>query len=318
MADRNADIGLIVNPRARKVKKRFLPGNRFWEGLVPDERTWITDDFEELESALKQAREKGMARLALLGGDGTHHLCLTFLVRTWTPPYPEIIPLPGGTMNALCKNLGIKAAPREILQSVVSGGTGCTVTKNLIRVSHSGLDRYGFTFANGIIYNAFADYYRAPDPGVTDAVRATVVSLASGLLAKDSPANRLRPVNARVRADGEIVADGNVRVITASTLDNPVLWFKPFPYELNGLPAFHCVINRMDAKDIIMNAWSLMRGKARHPAHFIGELSRLEIQTDQGYILDGEIYEVKGPETINVTVGPAMKFMGPAAREIAP
>ncbi len=308
--------GLIINPRAWKVKKRNLQETEWWRGIIPEENVWITHDLDVLDRALVEARDKGVDHLAIVGGDGTLQVTLTHLVGLWQTKPPVILPLPGGTMNALCVNLGIKGTPEQVLQNGMKSldrGQSTIAGKYLIHLNENDeVDRYGFTFANGVIFRAFGDYYRAAEPGIKDAVRVTIAGLASGFLPSTSERNRLRTVQARVAHKDQVLADGSVRVVSASTLDNPVLWFKPFPMELNGRPSFHCVVNRMDAKDLLLNAWPLMRGKKTHPRHYVDQLDELEIEMDQGYILDGEVYDLSGKNTIKITTGPAFSFLVPA------
>ncbi|MFO8055663.1 MAG: diacylglycerol kinase family protein [bacterium] len=307
--------GLIVNPRAWKVKKRNLEDPGWWRGLVPDENVWVTHDLDVLDRALAEARDKGVTHLAMVGGDGTLQVTLTHLISLWKDNPPAILPLPGGTMNALCSNLSIKGTPEEVLSrsmKALDRGRSSVAGKHLIHLTENDeVDRYGFTFANGVFFRAFGDYYRAAEPGIKDAVRVTIAGLASGVLPSTSEWNRLRTVDARVVHKNDVLADGPVRVITASTLDNPVLWFKPFPTMLNGRPSFHCIVNRMDAKDLLWNAWPLMRGKKTHPRHFVDQLDEIEIETDQGYILDGEVYDLSGKNNIKITAGPAFSFLVP-------
>jgi len=307
--------GLIVNPRAWKVKKRDLEAPGWWRGIVPDENVWITHDLDVLDQALIEASDKGVTHLAIVGGDGTLQVTLTHLIKLRQKGTPAILPLPGGTMNALCTNLFIKGTPEEILAKAMTGpdkGNVSLAGKHMIHVvENDSTERYGFTFANGVIFRAFGDYYRAAEPGIKDAVRVTLSGLASGLLPADSPSNRLRTVEARVEHKGEVLADGEVRVISASTLDNPVLWFRPFPQTLDGLPSFHCVVNSMDMKDLLRNAWPLMRGKKTHPRHFVDQLDEIDIEIDQGYILDGEVYDLPEKSNIKISTGPAFSFMVP-------
>ncbi len=309
---------LIVNPEAKKVKRKFFPDNPFWEKVLPKERIWVTRSPEEVPLDLAEIQAEGINRIAILGGDGTLQIVLTHLIKTWSGPLPDVIPLHGGTINTLCHNLGLDSDPvRELsryVDDLEQGRSMHVAHKNLIRVTEQGArDHYGFTFANGVFFRAFADYYKNPQPGVKDAIKVTAVGLLSGLLPSASKRNRLRPIKARITHNQDVWMDGEVRVIAASALENPVLWFKPFPHELNGRPAFHFVANAMDAKEIIRNAWPLMRGRASHPKHIIEQVDHIEARTDTGYILDGEVYPIEKETGIRISIGPAVGFMMPAA-----
>ena len=311
---RSPRLGLIINPRAFKVRTHYLQKRAFWVGCLPEEHIWIPNGINALQKDLEKVCELGADYLAILGGDGTIHMTLSKLIPLWSGSLPTIVPLQGGTINALCGDLGVsttaEVALAEMMEVLIGRGSPRVVTKHLIHIQDTlGNDRYGFTFANGVMYRGFSDYYRTKTPDAFDAVRATMNVLGSAFLPADSPRNLLKSIPMHVISRGEDLANGPVRVIAVSTLENLVLWFRPFPTELNGQPEFHCLVNRMGAYEIALNAWSLMRGRCRHPGHHVTKTDDLVIKTNEGYLIDGEMFHLSEPMEIRFKLGPAVNFV---------
>ncbi len=321
--DLRSQFRLIVNPMARVVKKRYLKNNRFWEKYLDKNQYRVSETLEDLACDVREFSDQGVHYLGILGGDGTIHQVMTALINHSPPSYPAVLPLRGGTMNSVANNIGQKDSPEKVLpgflSSLASGNTPSGIIKYLIRVSESpsageGQEEiqrtfYCFSFANGMLVRFFADYYSVPEPGFRQAVSLILKIFAGGTLSTNWSRSFLAPLEMEIRAGNQDVPTGKVNVVVASSLDNPVLWFKPFGAMLNGRPQFHCLVNAMDKKDLIRNLWGLFVGQCEHPLNWVAQINDIEIQSKEGYSLDGELYFLSNPALLRLSVGPGIHFL---------
>jgi hypothetical protein len=309
-------FGLIINPYAKQVKKRYLATNRrFWEALLSPEEYALPDGADKVKDSVASFLDRGIDTLGIIGGDGTVHLVLSELLKLNPPRLPAILPFRGGTINALCNNLGNRDTPEDTLKKLMGiiPSHRIQTYKHLLRVEEQGKGgselRFGFSFANGVLVGAYNEYYQAKNPGLTAALKIILKIFATGMVSMGGGPGILTPVEMKVRVPGRLEREGKFRVVVASVLENPTLWWKPFGQELNGRPAFHYLVNSMATHTLVWNMWDLFIGKVQHPEHSVGQTGEVEVECDAGYILDGEVFGVGRKLTIRITLGPALKFL---------
>lgn len=309
-------FGLVINPHARQVKKNYLAHNRrFWEALLRPEEFELPEGMDKVKDAIARHLDRGVNTLGIIGGDGTINLVLSELLKMDPSRAIAIIPFRGGTINALCNNLGNRDAPEETLKKYlgISPSNRVQTYKRLIRVEESGEGnsqlRYGFSFANGALVRAYNDYYKSKNPGFGVALKIILKIFATGMVSLGYGQGVLASVDMKVRIPDRMDREGKFRVVVASVLDNPTLWWKPFGHELNGQPAFHYLVNSMATHELAWNLWDLFNGRANHPSHRVGQTSEVRVESDAGYILDGEVFGVDKKLKVRITLGPALKFL---------
>jgi len=309
-------FGLIINPCAKQIQKKYIAANRrFWEALLDPEEYALPDGADKVRDAIARQLDRGISTLGILGGDGTVHLALSELLRMNPDRLPAILPFRGGTVNALCNNLGNKDAPEDTLRKLVGVSPGHPVQtyKHLIRLDERSDDyenvRFGFSFANGVLVGCYNEYYRAKTPGLSTALKIIFKIFATGMVNFGAGAGLLSPVEMKVRVPGKIDREGKFRVVVASVLDNPTLWWRPFGAELNGRPEFHYLVNYMSTQELAWNVLDLLVGKVQHPLHAVGQTAEVCLESQGGYIMDGEVFGVGQKLSIRITLGPALKFL---------
>lgn len=309
-----APIGLIVNPAARAVKRRHLVRQPFWRAHVPDPLVRLTRNLEELDGAIVAFRERGVRAVAVLGGDGSvHHLVDTLLRRYAESEVPMVLALAGGTMNGLARALGTGGSPEAVLRAALVALAGAAPPVRLRHVlqvadARDGRVRYGFSFATGLAYRAYQQYYRNPEPGMADALRATLLPLTAVLFGGPF----YDGVRLEVQADGAPFLPEPPHTLVASVVDNPLLWFKPFGARLGDAAAFHMGATSMRPREIAPRLWSLFRGRCRHPRLRIERTRDATVRGDIGYLIDGDLYPGDGRMDVRLTVGPRLQFLVPA------
>jgi Diacylglycerol kinase catalytic domain len=307
-------VGLIVNIAARKVKNRYLGHGAFWRELLPDHCVRVTGSLDELERATADFQERGVRVLAGLGGDGTlHHLVDTLLRQYGADEVPLVLGLAGGTMNGLPRALGSGGPPARVLRSVIDalaeGDPPPFQTRHVLRITDTagGRSVYGFGFAAGLIFRAYQEYYRSSEPGLADALRASLLPVRAALLG----GSFFDPVLLEVRAAGTAWYPGSVQTVVASVTDNPFLWLRPFGTPLGEARAFHFAATSMGAREMAPRLWSILRGHCSHPRLRVDRVSDASVTGENGYIVDGDLYFAKERFDLSLTVGPPVRFVLP-------
>ncbi len=309
-------IGLVVNPAARGVKRHHLGPEPFWRAQIPSRLVYLTRSLEELDEAVAALRAAGVQVVAGLGGDGSlHHLVDAVLRCYHETETPIVLPLAGGTMNGLPRALGTGGSPARVLTAAVAAmanGPPPAQVRHVIKVfdEQTNGSRFGFSFAAGLVTRAFREYYRRPEPGLLDALRASILPLRAALLG----GTFYDDLRLDVRAGGAPWMPEPPHTILASVMDNPVLWFKPFGPPLGDADAFHLAATSMRPREIAPRLWSLFRGRCRHPRLRVDQCRTATVRGDCGYVIDGDLYGNDGGVDVQITVGPRLRFLVTAAR----
>ena len=295
-------FGLIINSYAKGVHKRYIVSHRkFWEAMLKPAQYQLPDGIEQNAFALKKLLGDEIDVLGILGGDGTVHTVLNDLLKLNPPKFPAILPFRGGTINALCNNIGTKDSPEETLKKFVglSHSHPTQFFKYLIRITEQGEEetgqRYGFSFANGVFPKIFQVYYGYKNPGFGAALRLILKVFLYSPFRPGYVSNLISPVDMKIEGRAGKVMDGKIRVLAVSTLESPTLWWKPFGPELNGRPQFHYLANAMSNPEMILNMFDVFIGRSNHARHLVADADELLVECDTGYVLDLSLIHISEP-----------------------
>jgi hypothetical protein len=230
---------------------------------------------------------------------------------------PMMLALAGGTMNGVARALGSGGAPAHVLGATIAAltrGTPSFDARPVLSVRHpqDGSCRHGFSFAAGLVYRVLEDYYRRAEPGVLDAVRASLLPLRAAVT------NRAfyRGVELDVCTGGVPWLPESPHTLLASVLDQPLLWFRPFGLPLAGAPAFHLAATSMRPGEIAPRLWAVFRGRCRHPRLRSGQVREVAVSGPSGFVIDGDLHPAERFD-VRITLGPAIRFLRPATRSEA-
>ncbi len=307
-------FGLVVNGRARAVRRRYLGPAPFWASHLPSHAVSVTHTLEELDDAIARFCARNVRVVAGLGGDGSLHHLVDAIVRHYDhASLPVVLVLAGGTMNGLARAIGSGGAPDDVLATslaLLESGQLPVRKLPLLRVEDASHDvLHGFSFATGLVFRAFETYYRRPEPGIRDAVVASLLPLRTALFG----GSFYDPVRLEINADDSGPwMSGAPHTLLASVVDRPLLWFRPFGEVADHTDLINVAATMMRPREIAPRLWSIFRGRCRHPGVRIGRCSSLTVRGDCGYLIDGDLYR---PESTNVTIsrGPRMNFLQPTA-----
>lgn len=307
-------LGLIVNPAARRVRRRYLAADRFWERELPPAAVFTTHTPKELDEAVATIRARGSRIVACLGGDGTLHHTLTSVLRHFdTDDLPLLLPLAGGTLNGLARAFGTGGAPDALLHAVLAGiehGPPAFRTRHPLRIEERGLEtaRFGFTFAAGLPARAARLYYQRAEPGLRDAVRVSLLAASSAFF--NGRFYAPTGLAARIEADPPEAP----HTIVAGTVVRPFLWFTPFGPAPPDNGTFHVATATMTPAEVAPRLWRIFRGRCTHPGLRLAQARTADVLARDGYVVDGEIHAPAGEADLRLTLGPAVRFLDPTQR----
>lgn len=307
-------LGLIVNAHARRVRRDFLPKDRFWEGLLSDAAVRITSTLPELEDAVMEFVGRGIDVVACLGGDGTMHRTVGALLRLrQSESGPSVLPMAGGTLNGLAHAHGTAGKPAQTLRLALAvAGTGRLTGRERrllnVRSASYGAPLYGFTFAAGLPARAAKIYYRQANPGVLDAVRVSLIPVTAAVLGGGFYA----PTRLEVTIDGATPLS-EPHTIVAGVVENPFLWFRPFGPLRRDAVGFHVTVASMRPREIAPRLWKMYSGRCSHPRLYTGTAEAATIRGEEGFVIDGEWFPFHEQFEVQLTSGPVIRILDAAS-----
>ena len=302
-------FGLVVNPNAGRVHRRYLARRPFWGDLLPEDRVRVTRDSGDLAAAIAEFRAAGVGVIGCLGGDGTvHRLVEAVIAEYGAAGAPVLAPLAGGTMNGLPRALGCGGPPERRLADCVEASARAVIPARphpMLRVTdhRSERQRYGFTFGAGLIYRMDEDYYRRARPGVAAAVWDSSLPVRRALLGRAFAPD----LGMDLRVEDETWLAERPHSVAAAVVENPFLWFRPFGSEPRKPETFRLSANAMSPREMAPRLWRIYRGRCRHERLRIGQVRAASMRGTTGYVLDGDPYP--GPLDVDLEPGPSLRFI---------
>jgi diacylglycerol kinase family enzyme len=305
-------IGVVSNANARvnkispvlKNTLNFMLGRR---GEVIS--TYSTDD---VDSTVKDFINYDIDIIAISGGDGTAHVTLEKLLKTYKgDELPPILLLPSGTQNMVPKSFGITrnsyATMLSTLTKYVHNIPIRVIKRNLLKVN----DHYSFMFGLGAPTRILEVNYergKAPLKSVALLFKYFYDAFKGVGLAKEL----IRPMNVTYQYENETPVNKQLNTIFSSFTEELALRFKMFPragwYE-NQFENLFMDVNIKEGIIAIPQMWNGTLRKFPGIDRRLAKSLKISIEEPETYTLDGEIY---GPESeFNISSGPELKFVVP-------
>lgn len=316
-------IAVIINPNARKVKKGLYT-ERMLKHVFPYAEYFTTSNEEELKSALREIRDGNYILICGLGGDGTHHMILTNIVRIWENDveYPAYLLLRGGTMNMGANNIPVRLNPVATMKNLRILLEEKTSLKELTREkirksslikvynSEMGVTEYGFAISFGIGYSLTEAYYSQGEPSVQLAFNTVTSAIGNFIIGNKTGKNLLSHHRGSFYIDGEEYPYKTFLIAVASVFTKLVLWFKPF-YARDGMwkEGFYFLVFSEPTWEAIKNIRALSLGKMVMKRSFNDIASKVVAELESGYTFDGEIFRPTSPYRVEIEKGPLFKFL---------
>jgi diacylglycerol kinase (ATP) len=310
-----AGIGIISNPHSRRNRRYPEEMRRLAYVLGKDDVADTTRSAEDIRKVAARFREAEIDVLALNGGDGTNHVTLTQFVDVYgDKPLPLIALLRGGTMNTVSNGIGIAGRPNALLVNIVEKyqlkQPFETSERDLLKVTDERTTSYGFLFGTGLISNFLEAYYGTGRPSPLTAARLLARGVGSIVVRGPLARRLIRPMQARLEADGGPWLDEAFSAVLASTVEQIGLGFRPF-IRCEAQPhTFHALAIRCGPTDLLPLLPQIRLGRPL-PQHKVADkvARRLVIESEEplGYTVDGELHE--GGKRVILETGPRVKII---------
>lgn len=326
-------VALIVNRNARRIRRRRIDPQQLRALVELHGQCFEPASIAELEQTAAEIRARDPGLIAICGGDGTYQKTLSALLRAYGPhPLPVLLPLAGGTFNALNVNLGLRGDAVKMLAGAMARIRGpkrggrvvdlAEARRSLARTrslpilqlteERSGRVEYGFIFAGGVIARIIARYADGP-PSTARAARVFSEAVGGFMMRTPAAKELVKRHAAEITVDGEPWEHGGILGSLAGTIQPHVLGFTPFVHRGRLRNSFCYALAALDASEAIGILPALVRGRAwrTHPGLRNATAREIRISSDEGWILDGDVYPSGVPRELTLSVGPRLRFLRP-------
>ena len=182
------------------------------------------DPFDALPSAVTQAAKDGIEHVIIEGGDGTvQGVISAFLYQADRfDTLPAFTIVPGGMTNQVAKNIGLKSANAQSVETALNGSLGAVELTLLNVIDSDGPSYAGFLFSTGAIPQVTRyTTSRLHTKGIGGSI-AVLGGILKGIGGKKSPLMQTSPVEI-----GAIHSGSHLGTVV-TTLPSLILGLDPF------------------------------------------------------------------------------------------
>lgn len=308
-------IGVVVNPLSKRNRRDTSASLRLARivgdtGVVAECR-----NFDDLYRAAEDFRRQKVSILAIGGGDGTNSVTTTGFYKVYgDSPLPMLALLRGGTMNTVANSVGIPREPQEtLLRWIVDRYRENRPMTFAERTTMSVNDKLGFMCGAGVVYGFLSEYYEAgkPFPTPVTAVKTLARGICSAIVNGEMVRRMAAPVDARIVVDGYEWPMQRYFTITAGTIDEIGLGFKPWYRASERDDMFHFLALTGSPLKFASRLPRVYRGVSVGEDCAAEALAReVEVHTPDNvvrYMVDGDLHEAPGP--MRIKAGPRVRII---------
>ncbi len=311
-------IGCLFNPFAKLNKKQTKKQIRDIETIIGKYGLLrSTESSDKIPDVVEEFHKKGIKILCISGGDGTISSVISqYINYCGAENTPLIVPLRGGTMNFIAADAGLsfdqKAVCRKVIQLIMSNEQLMSIERGLIKVTDPALSQpyYTFTWADGFIYRFMKWYYKE---GGGTYVALKLMLKAYFIYLRNGNHDLFRQEDSCVYIDDKRVHFANHLFIIAATVNRLVLGFRGFSEQPKPGERFNILYLRLPYfKKVIYKLpigfyWGLNSDKS---GNFLNlSAHSIKIESNRGYIIDGEVIDTEKPIDIKLEMGPKIKIL---------
>ena len=270
--------------------------------------------------ALEALLAEGVVAIAVAGGDGTVHHAITWLLnRPPGTPLPPLAILPTGTTNVTAHDIRADMSPARELRGLLDRILRERIPSGLVprrtmavRLGDEVAPRYSLMGGAAGIYQGTVlirrHLRRLGARGALGPIAGMVRMIAPLLVGRNS----IEPVASGITADAIPLPPARYVLILLSTLHSLSPGVSPFWG--SGPGALRLTLVREQPRRFVRAVWPGLRGRqgsATTPENGYLSLNAdvLEIRMNGGFVLDGEILEVREDQPVRVTTGPELLFL---------
>jgi len=286
-------LGVVVNAHAGSVRRDPGLFARL-RARLPEGALARTASVAELGPALRALLDRGVATIAVVGGDGSVGATLTALLAAGpAESLPALCFTPGGTVNTIARSLGARGAPEAIVQRLLEDAPPrIDVRRPAVVVRADGGDAHaGMIFANGVAVRWLELYYARPRQGVL-AAAVVLGRVAGSALARGPLARRVfEPLRAEVAVDGLALDLERVTLAGASSVRHIGLGFRPFASAGSDPARFHFTVTDAGGAQIAAALPAVRVGRTTAALrHFSARRVELRFAAPEAWTLDADLF----------------------------
>lgn len=314
-------IALVANLNARRVRRHGFDAAAYARVLGDGALIRGVDSWPALRAAVAEACARGVDAIAVLGGDGTLGGVVSELIAHAPDARPAIVPLSGGGFNQAARTLGATRAPgRDLARLARLIAHDRPMEEHTVRVlriddpAHQPSTRFGFFFGAGVVYEYSRHISEHGGTGFWNSVRHSVGLTLGGLAGSTRGTWAWRQFPAALKLDRAHVAPGAFTAVCACAVVARSLLVRPLPApRAPASGTFVYLASALSREEILRRRLlSVLRGRCRDERHLAGHASAIHLESDCGYLLDGELVPSREhPREIVVSSGPEIRFWLP-------
>jgi diacylglycerol kinase family enzyme len=270
--------------------------------------------------ALEALLAEGVVAIAVAGGDGTVHHAITWLLnRAPGAALPPLAILPTGTTNVTAHDIRADMSPARELNGLLDRILHDRIASGLVprrtmavRVGDEAMPRYSLMAGGAGIYQGTVlirrHLRRWGARGALGPIAGMVRMIGPFLIGR----NPIAPVAASITTDATELPSARYVLILLSTLHSLSPGVSPFWG--SGAGALRLSLVREAPRHFARAIWPALRGRpgsATTPENGFLSLNAdaLEIRMSGGFVLDGEILELREDQPVRVATGPELLFL---------
>ena len=313
-------IGVLVNP--------LSGGNRKGLGAVhnviaayPRLRHYDVQTPQDVSAGLAEFARNDVNLVVINGGDGTVQAALTALFHH--RPFetiPLLAVLQSGTTSMTARDVGFAGSPVNALEKIfkwADGGPGDPVVlrRPVLQVRAPGHDpRYGMFFGTAGIYQGIQYFHRNVNSRGLKGELGPGITIARFLWAASfGRSDFISPVPITIALDDNPPLQMDCMLLLVSTLERLFLGLYPHWGDEKG--PLHYTALRTRPRHLLQALPHILRGRKNRRArpengYFSHNASRITLNLDSGFTLDGQLYTpASGREPTVVQSGAGAAFL---------
>lgn len=270
--------------------------------------------------ALESLLADGVVAIAVAGGDGTMHHAITYLLnRAAGASLPPLAILPTGTTNVTAHDIGVRMSPAGELRALLARVVGDHLHSGLVtrramavRIGDEITPRYSLMAGAAGIYQGTVLIRRHLRRLGARGALGPIAGMARMLGPLMIGRNPIDPVAAGVTADGMPLPQQRYLAILLSSLHSLSPGVTPFWG--TGPGALRLTLVRESPRRFASALWPALRGRAGaattpENGYISLNTDALELRMNGGFVLDGEILELREDQPVHVAAGPQIDFV---------
>lgn len=332
-------VALILNQKAKRTRDPALASQLEQAARTIGVQAVVvpTQSVEDLPQALASVRSGGCDVLSLCGGDGSLAALLAAAAPIF-PTLPPLIILPGGTMNTVARNLGLRGSIAsqwqralrcvqqahdvsrlplgrvDALRATIFDERPLQRTEPDLSAPPTQTTRYGFIFGAAMGARYLAAYDSNPKRGPAWATWLALRTVGSSLIPGGGPFARwlFSATSAVLEIDGVTQPESLFRIVLCATVPDVGLGFR-VPWQAGRVPGrFHVVASGIPITRNALQLPRMLRGQPLSGSPHVDRLAqtaRLTFERPQQLTLDGEVFS---GSDISLSVGPTLQVLLPS------